>query len=288
VLAGKRARKPVVLKFVGDEAWERATQSGQTTKQLEAFLEAPEGGWRTKVFIAVQKFVLQRAAIVTTPSAYLGELLIQYYGVKRERVVVNYNAGTEHDEVPLARKPHQIFTAVRLVKWKGVEGIITALTALVSKFPDVSLVIAGQGPEEARLREVAEKIPGWQEHITFAGRLTKQEVLKVNRESGVQVLNSTYEGMPHGVLESFATKTPIIATNIPGTREAVKDGETGLLVPVGDDQALAAALSRIFTDAPLRERLTAGGSRILKEKFSWGAHLETLEVMFKKAFAAEA
>lgn len=288
VLAGKRTGKPVILKFVGDEAWERATQSKRTSKQLEAFLEAPEGGWRTKIFMAIQKFVLRRTAVVTTPSAYLGELLVQYYGVKREQVVVNYNAGAEHDEIRAARKPHQVMTAVRLVRWKGVEGIITALTALVSKFPDVSLVVAGEGPEEVHLKKIAQKIPGWQEHITFAGRLSKTEVLKLQAESSVQVLNSTYEGMPHGVLESFATKTPIVATNIPGTREAVIDGETGLLVPPNDDQALAAAIGRLFTDEALRQRVTDGGSRILKEKFSWGVHLQTLEAMFKKAFAAEA
>jgi glycosyltransferase involved in cell wall biosynthesis len=172
------------------------TVTSYTQKNLEDFLESPEGGLHTKIFMAVQKFVLQRATIVTTPSAYLAELIIKHYGVKRERVVVNYNAATEYPELEQFRKPHQIMTAVRLVKWKGVEGIITALTALVSKFPDVSLIIAGEGPEETHLRKVAEQIPGWQKHITFAGRLSKKEVLKLQAESAVQVLNSTYEGHP--------------------------------------------------------------------------------------------
>jgi glycosyltransferase involved in cell wall biosynthesis len=88
--------------------------------------------------------------------------------------------------------------------------------------------------------------------------------------------------MPHGALESFATRTPIVATNIPGTNEAVIDGQTGLLVPPGDDGALAHAIERVFTDAFLRERIVEGGAQILKEKFSWEAHLKKLGEMFKK------
>jgi glycosyltransferase involved in cell wall biosynthesis len=281
VLVGRRLNKPVILKFVGDEAWERAAQAGKTKKQLEDFYKAPQGGLKAKLFMAIQGFVLRRASLVTTPSAYLGELLINYYGVKREDFFVNYNAV---DVPPLSqgeRKPRQIMTGVRLVAWKGVEGIIKALAIIKNKFPTAALVVAGEGPELERLKQAAV----WEDvaaSVHFAGRLSKKGTLELQSSSAVQVLNSSYEGLPHGALESFATRTPIVATDIPGTNEAVLNEKTGLLVPAGDEQALARAIERMLTDTELRERVVEGGAQILKEKFSWEAHLKRLNEMFQK------
>ncbi len=278
---GKKLNKPVIVKLVGDEAWERAAQAGKTTKQLEDFYKSPEGGLKTKLFMAIQRSVLTRASLVTTPSVYLGELLIKYYGVTREKLVVNYNAVDVPPLPHVERKPHQLMTGTRLVAWKGVEGIIKALAIIKNKFPTAALMIAGDGPELERLKQVAV----WEDvaaSVHFLGRLSKKETLELQSASAVQVLNSSYEGMPHGALESFATCTPIVATDIPGTNEAVINEKTGLLVPVGDDQALARAVERLFTDDSLRERVVEGGSQMLKEKFSWEAHLKTLNEMFQK------
>lgn len=281
VLVGRKLSKPVILKFVGDEAWERATQAGRTKKQLEDFYKSPEGGLKTKIFMMIQKFTLTRASIVTTPSAYLGELLIKYYGVKRENFVVNYNAVDVRTLPAVERKPHQIMTGVRLVAWKGVDGIIRALASIKNEFPDAVLMVAGEGPELEQLKKVAV----WEDvhnSVHFLGRLSKEKTLELQSSSAVQVLNSSYEGMPHGALESFATKTPIVATDTPGTNEAVLNEKSGLLVPVGDDMALAKAIERIFTDAQLRSQVVEGASQILKEKFSWEVHLTKLNDMFKR------
>ena len=68
----------------------------------------------------------------------------------------------------------------------------------------------------------------------------------------------------------------MVATDISGTNEAVYNEISGLLVPPGDDNALAAAISRLFDDAALRAKLVVGAERILNEKFSWESHLKTL------------
>ncbi len=91
------------------------------------------------------------------------------------------------------------------------------------------------------------------------------------------MLNSTYEGLPHTALTTFAAEIPMVATNIPGTNEAVYHEQSGLLIPPGDVEALSDAITRLFEDAKLRERLVAGGKKILGEKFSWEAHITTLE-----------
>lgn len=287
IVVGAWLRKPVIVKFVGDEAWERATHAHKTTKQLEDFLKSPEGGVRTKILIGIQRLVLKRAALVTTPSAYLLELLATHYGVVKEKGFVNYNAAEEQESVDSTPYiGHQISVASRLVPWKHIDGIIQATVELRKKFPDVRLMVAGDGPEKKSLESLVHAL-GAESSVSFLGRISQKDARALQHRSAVHVLNSSYEGLPHEVLNSFAMQTPVVATNIPGTNEVVYHEQSGLLVPVGDDTALAAAIERIFTDSALRERLVEGGTKILKDKFSWALHLERLEEMFKKVAPVE-
>lgn len=277
---------PFVLKFVGDEAWERATQHKFTTKRLEDFLAHPEGPLRIRIMMQIQGFVLRRAAVVTTPSAYLLQELIKTYGVKPEHGVVNYNAADKTEELPFAvtRIQHQIATTARLVKWKGIEGIIRAIALLKEKFPDIKLVIAGDGPEREKLEKTAHDL-AVADRVNFLGNISRAETWRLRKQSELYVLNSTYEGLPHTVLTSFAAEIPTIATDIPGTNEALYHEKTGLLVKPDDDQGLAQAIERLLNDPKLAAELAQNGTQLLKEKFSWDAHIQTLNSIFKSAVA---
>ncbi|PIR84675.1 hypothetical protein COU16_01395 [Candidatus Kaiserbacteria bacterium CG10_big_fil_rev_8_21_14_0_10_47_16] len=276
VLVGILRSKRVVIKFVGDEAWERAAGSGRTTKRLPEFLQNPDGGIRTTIFMAIQKFVLRHADVVTTPSAYLGECIVHAYRLPRDHVVTNYNAAAPHTPliIPL-RKKHQLATAVRLVNWKGVDGIIQAVALLTKDYPDISLMIAGDGPERARLETLVSSLE-IRPQVTFLGSIPQKDAEQLFAESSITVLNSTYEGLPFGVLMSFAVGTPVIATNIPGTDEVVHDGKTGLLIPTENPAELARAIAGLFEDETLRTTLTSGGTALLNADFSWEAHIKKL------------
>ncbi len=282
-IVGMLTRTPVILKFVGDEAWERATQLKLTTKQLEDFLAAPEGGMRIRLMMTLEGWVLRHVRVVTTPSAYLRDCLVRTYRVPQHNTVVNYNAAEKPDVVPFEAKPvpHQIAVTARLVEWKGIDGIIRAVAILTKQFPDVRLLIAGDGPQEQSLKSLARET-GVADHVTFLGRVSRAETWHIRKSSEVYVLNSSYEGLPHTALTSFAAEIPIVATRIPGTDEAVYDGRSGLLVPPHDDDALAEAIARLFADAALRKQLIEGGKEILAEKFSWDAHTRTLLDIFQK------
>jgi glycosyltransferase involved in cell wall biosynthesis len=82
------------------------------------------------------------------------------------------------------------------------------------------------------------------------------------------------------VLTSFSAGIPTIATNIAGTNEAVIHEKTGLLVPMGDDRALADAIARLFEDDALCTQLVKNGEQIITDKFSWDAHLAILTQIF--------
>lgn len=277
---------PFVLKFVGDEAWERASQKKLTTKRLEEFMENPDGGIKIRLMMVVQGFVLRRAAIVTTPSEYLSEALIRTYGVDREKTVVNYNAAENPEVVPFppSRVSHQIATTARLVTWKGIDGIIRALAIVKKKFPDARLVVAGDGPEMENLKKLAVD-NNVSDSVTFLGNISRAETWQLRKNSEIYVLNSTYEGLPHTALTSFAAAIPMIATNIPGTNEAVYHEKTGLLVEAGNDAELASAIERLFADKELATKITDGGTKLLKEKFSWETHVKTLVQIFESVVA---
>ncbi len=282
---------PYILKFVGDEAWERAAQRKETSKFLEEYLadqnssnpEEKMGRW-IKLLMWIQGFALRNANIVTTPSAYLRDALVKNYKVNNDRAITNYNASEEEERelhFPVTKKPHQICTTARLTKWKGIDGIIEASKILKAKYPDFSCVIAGDGPELNNLQMLAKALEV-ETQVKFTGRVSRDETYKIRKESAVYVLNSTYEGLPHTALTTFQAQIPIVATDTPGTNEAVYNEVSGLLVPMNDPASLAKAIERVFEDQALANKLVEGGTKILHEKFSWNAHLKNLEGFFNK------
>ena len=142
------------------------------------------------------------------------------------------------------------------------------------------MLIAGDGPDELKLKKLVQELL-LDTHVEFLGRVSRAETWHIRKTSQVYVLNSTYEGLPHTVLTSFSAGIPTIATNIPGTNEAVIHEETGLLVPVGDDHALAEMIAKLFDDEALGARLVENAERIIIEKFSWQAHLDLLSQIFE-------
>lgn len=282
VIAGMLSRKPVIIKVVGDEAWERATQAGITTQRLEDFYTAPRATFRIKFLMWLQGFVLRRATIVTTPSRYLGAELSRAYRIPSDRVIPNFNATEYVSKGDVVRKKHSLVVTARLTAWKGIDGIIRALSALRRDFPDATLTIAGDGPERVKLESLSNDL-NLSSTVTFLGNIPHKEVRTLLTEADVFVLNSTYEGLPHSVLDAFAARCPVVATDISGTNEVVKDHENGLSVPPGDDKRLIEAIHTMFTDHELRSRLVEGAQHTALDVFSWSGHIVRLERLFDEA-----
>lgn len=281
VIAGMLLRKPVIIKMVGDEAWERATAAGTTTKNIHDFLRAPEGGLKTKVFMAVQRFALRRAMLVTTPSLYLLDEVTRAYSLSANTTALNSNAT---EDIPLSSTPrhkYQIASVSRLVVWKHIDGLIRALTLVHKQFPDAVLKIAGVGPAENTLKKLVDEL-GVHKSVFFLGNLSTQDVRTLFSESEVYVLNSSYEGLPHTVLESFAAHTPVVATDIPGTNELVRH-DTGFPIPVDNDIVLAETIASIFRDPSDAQKRAVDANAFFKRNFSWEHHVKILEEFFTRA-----
>lgn len=283
VLAGKKLGKPVLIKFVGDEAWERSKQYGYTKKRLDEFHEAPEveGTLRIKLMKKLQGWTFRNAHLVTTPSEYLKTVLVKHYGLHPDKCIVNYNAIRQKEDFDVdysdvQKKAHQLVATARLVNWKGIDGIVKAVALLKEDIPDIHFVIAGDGPEEENIKKLIKEL-GVEKHVTMLGRVSRVETRKLRKESELYILNSTYEGLPHTVLTSFSAEIPVIATNIGGTNEAVYDGETGLLVEPNNPEGLADAIKKLLDNEELQQKFIINGTQLLRDKFSWDAHIKQLE-----------
>jgi glycosyltransferase involved in cell wall biosynthesis len=171
-----------------------------------------------------------------------------------------------------------ILAVARLVEKKGLETLIRAAALLRLRGAAFTVRIAGEGPEWARLQRLAHQL-GVADRVAFLGPLMEFEVRAEYRRAAVFALpcrvleNGDRDGLPNVVLEAMAHGLPVVSTTLAGVREAVVDGECGLLVPPGDELSLADALQRLLSDGALRSRLGAQARRRVASRFERGANL---------------
>ncbi len=139
-----------------------------------------------------------------------------------------------------------------MTRQKGYSYLIQAVPRLLSEAPDSRFVLIGDGDLLDELRQQSLKL-GLQDKIEFLGKC--EDVLPLLKKMDLFVLPSLWEGFPTVVLESMACGVPVIATDIPGTRELIQSGVTGWLVPPGDPQALAEAILEALKKPLLRQEI---------------------------------
>jgi glycosyltransferase involved in cell wall biosynthesis len=256
-LGSALARRPLVVKLVSDEVFERAARSGRFAGSLDEF--QAEGGLRLELLRRTRNAALRRARHVFCPSAYLREVALGW-GLDPGRVTVLPNPAPDVPDLPprqelraeLALEGRVLAFAGRLGPQKAVGVALEA----VARSPGVTLVVAGDGPERAGLERRTSELE-IDERVRFLGSVPRETVLRLFAAADASVLPSAWENLPHTVVESLAVGCPVIATRVGGVPEVVRDGENGLLVRPGDVEALAAAIVRLFEDGGLRARLAA-------------------------------
>lgn len=162
----------------------------------------------------------------------------------------------------------------RLKRYKRVDLPIRAVAALREGGVGVRMVVAGTGDHEAALRSLVAEL-GLGGAVEFTGFVTQEEKLELFRRAWVHVLTSPKEGWGITNLEAAACGTATVASDSPGLRDSVVDGETGFLVPHGDVPELARRVRALIEDDALRERMGTN-ARHFAERFTWdGAARET-------------
>jgi glycosyltransferase involved in cell wall biosynthesis len=228
----------------------------------------------------------RRAAVHAISASTRDDLVARGFAPAAIRVIYpGVDAGLYAPDPDVPRSPRPRFLYVgRLRRYKAVETAITALAVLrASGCPDAELWIAGAGADRARLERVAAGRGG--AGVTFLGHVSEERKLELYRQAWAVVFPSPKEGWGITNLEAAGCGTPAVASDSPGLRESVRHGETGLLVPHGDVQAMAAALGGLARDAALRERL-GRGARGFAKSLSWERAATETEAHLEAALAA--
>lgn len=154
----------------------------------------------------------------------------------------------------------------RLQRYKNVDCVIRAFARIRAATPSAQLVILGRGEDEQRLRNLARQI--CPEGIDFCGYVDDAIKYRTLSRAWVVMASSMKEGWGICILEANAVGTPVVASNVPGHRDAIAHDRTGLLYPFDDDATMARQITDLLVD---RERLAAfrQQGRLWAERFSW-------------------
>ncbi len=216
--------------------------------------------------------------VVGSPSTYK-EMI--HAGFPEERThLIHYGVAHESFRVlGIPKSPVPLLGVIgRLKKYKSVDHLLEAFVIVRQEMKDARLLIVGDGDDKARLMTIADRL-GISSATTFTGFVSEEEKVKHLNEMHVAVNTSAKEGWGLTVIEANACGTPTVSSNVQGLRDAVADGETGLLYEYGNREQLAEKLLLLLRDDHLRSRLTENALRRSKE-FDWNVAADkTMEVI---------
>jgi glycosyltransferase involved in cell wall biosynthesis len=272
MVAAKVLRKKFFLRLGGDYAWEQGVLRYNIHETLDEFVVSKKT-YPLFLMLArgIERIVARAAIAVAVQSSYM-KGIISYWNISPSKITVIPNSfsgkvlNTEKGFLRehLGMTGRIIISAGRMVPWKKFDELIKVIPTLLKDVPDLRLYLAGDGPEETKLKKlVAEH--NLHTHVTFLGRVTKERLIEYLAAADVFVLNSTYEGFSHQILEAYAAGVPVIATNVCGNPEAVDNGESGLLIHPHDKTDLQRAIMDILKNPTYADTLAQGGKKKLDQ-----------------------
>jgi glycosyltransferase involved in cell wall biosynthesis len=237
----------------------------------------------TGVSDAVCRFAIEQERL---PAAKV-RTLRNGLDLSRFQPLSDYQGRRETTRAALGYAPADVVISVtaRLHAKKGHTYLFQAVERLRPRYPQVRVLVVGDGPHRAALEaECRER--GLTEAVTFLGM--RQDVADLLAASDIFALPSLLEGLPMAVLEAMAMRCPVVATNVGGTAEIIEDGVHGLLVPPADVGALADALERFMTDAQLRSALVEAGYQHVFMDCSFERMMQETEALYDACLARKA
>jgi glycosyltransferase involved in cell wall biosynthesis len=207
--------------------------------------------WRFKLEQKLERFVLRRADVVLPMGRYTYDLSIAY-GVDPRKIVVlpfpvTWSSSPKTSDLPAT--PTVLFCG-RLIREKGVHVLLQAMKLLRQRVSDARLVIVGAGDKTYRfeLEELVDSL-GIRGSVSFLGWIPNEVIGKIYQESWIVVVPSIWEeGLGMVMVEAGLMDRAVIGSDLGGIKDFIQNGANGLLVPPGDVQALADAISSILED----------------------------------------
>ncbi|MFP5318566.1 MAG: glycosyltransferase family 4 protein [Acidimicrobiia bacterium] len=273
VLGARLARRPVIVKIVGDPAWERGRRRGVTAQEFDEFQQSPSDGLAGRAMRTVRDWSVRAATRVIAPSEYLARCVEAWRGRADVSVIPNGVrawAGRQR-EAPDAAGLRQVVVVSRLTGHKRIDVVIEA----VARTDDVRLEVLGDGPERQRLEDLRDRL-GLASRVAFAGNVAHDEVMARLAEADALLSASSYEGLPHVAIEALTVGTPVITSAAGGIREVLEDGTGGIIVEPATAEAFALVLGQLRSD-PERLRRLRDGARLLGSRWCFSSCADRVE-----------
>ncbi len=288
----RKTRPTAVLSFNGGYPAGRSVQSMVIAAHREKVpvalcvtsvpIARPEGRlneWEARMDAAVAAAVDVILVNAHTIATALEEL--RCLPASKIRVVHNALSDVPARAAVAADGPVRIGCVARMDEMKGIRFLIEAFGQLVGEFPEMELVLVGDGPEKPALERLVQEA-GLAENITMTGHYDG-DIAELIATFQIYAFPSLWEGLPYALLEAMRAGLAIISTDVGGIPEAIDDGVTGLLVPPASTEALASAIGRLLIDPGLREKLGSAARRRFETDFSLAAMQDAAVRVFKEA-----
>ena len=216
--------------------------------------------WRLDEKIARARFVAcishycRSQAMAFSPQKHWEKLHIVHCGIEPERY-----------ENPAKKSGNNLLFVGRLAAVKGLPILFQALQGLLEKHPELRLTLIGDGPDREVLEKQALTLDN---RVDFVGYKSQSEVAEYLKKTDTLVLPSFAEGVPVVLMEAMAARVPVVTTRIAGVPELVEDQVSGILVAPGDEAALAAGISTVLSNLPLRKKMGNSGRKKVTEQYN--------------------
>ncbi len=239
-----------------------------------------------RMFVGYDQSVLRQGQLITAVSGSCHDELNAYYGLEDSLVIPNavdagvFRPAAGYDGA--GNGSDTVLYAGSFIAKKGIFDLVEAAGILT--FRDnikLNYVLAGSGPLARAIRKRVKKY-GLEELFSFPGFLDRPALLTAYQGAKMFVFPSYHEGLPTVILEALACGLPVVATNVPGNKDLIRDGQTGLLVEPRQPEKLAEAMKTLCCDEKMCRRLGETGRKMVTEQYSWSKVAREFEKQYQE------
>jgi len=234
------------------------------------------------------KKLYKKSDLIIVNSLGIMDTLIKKFSLKEERIKVIHNPIDTRkiqylSQIPLDKNYQEMFSSIviitvgRLIKEKGHKHLIRAFKQVKTRIKEVKLLILGEGEMEENLRGLSKELE-IENDVLFLG--WQKNPFKFLKRADIFVLSSLTEGLPNALIEAMACGLPVVSSDcLSGPNEILENGKNGILVPVGDEKALAGAVLKLLNNPNLRQEFST-----LAEKRSKDFSVKNIIVEYEEFF----
>ena len=281
MIASKLTGKKLVVKVVGDYAWEQGVQRFGVKDSIDIFQTKNNYSFMVRLLKWIQKIVVKNSSIVIVPSFYLKNIVVGW-GVSENSVVVVYNSSSYVGVCPVEKAEEEkwIISAGRLVPWKGMLELIEIMPEILKEQKNAKLKIYGNGPDLKFLKNkvIELKLEGV---VEIPGQLSRKELMCKINKADCFVLNSGYEGLSHLILEALHVNTPVLASRAGGNSELVIPGKNGDLFELNNKEDIKNKILNLL-NGEMNLEWSDQEKDIFFEKFSLKSMVDSTSSILKK------